>query len=116
MNEKAIEVLKKILSNIDKIEEAFGTSNEYYFRYKDVTFSILRAFNRGPKWGPYAFYIYPLWDKTASLSDIAELSSTGTLEEPDMVAYNVGDFKDPEATKLFEQLFFEMLRKHSKID
>ncbi len=116
MNPKAIEVIKKILSNIDKIEETFGTSSEYYFRYKGITFSIMRAFNREAKWGPYSFYVYPLWDVSSSLSGIAQLSSQGTLDEPDMVSYNSGDYKDAEITKLFEQLFLELQRKHSRID
>jgi hypothetical protein len=116
MNPKAIEVIKKILSNIDKIEDTYATSSEYYFRYKGITFSIMRAFNREPKWGPYSFYIYPLWQESSPLSGIAEMSSLGTLEEPDMVSYNAGDYKDPETVKLFEQLFLELQRKHSKID
>jgi hypothetical protein len=116
MDPRIIDVIKKIQSNLDQIEEIHSVANEYYFRYKGVAFSIMRAFNRDAKYGKYSFYVYPL-SEGLTLNDIAQMSSLGNLTEPEMVSYNLGDFhNDPEVTKIFEQLYFSLERKHSNMD
>jgi hypothetical protein len=108
-------VIKKIIGDPEGIEETVRSGGtEFFFRYKGVVFSILRAENRDPsKFGPFSFYIYPRW--TLTLGELASFSGQGQLEEPDMMSYNVVDAAEP-LRPLWSQLWHLLNAKDSNLD
>jgi hypothetical protein len=111
MKDKINDTLDKLASTPDLIEEITSLQNEYYFKVKGHSFSILK---RQPVVGlrsPYSFYVYPKW--SGSTSELAKAFADTPGEEPTpMLAYNSGDFTG----NYFRELYSTIETKHFGVD
>jgi hypothetical protein len=92
MQDKILAVIDKILSNLELITDLeFNKENtEYYFKYKNVIFSLLKR-NKNTSWGRYSFYMYPHSDSIEELQFIYE---HGDGEEIQSVTLHEKDLMD----------------------
>jgi hypothetical protein len=116
MDKRVIDVIRKIISEPDRIVDVYRHDTEYYFRFKGKAMSLLYGPTRDAKFGPYTYYLYPRYKATYSMAAIAEESMSGGLEEPDMFSYSVADYPGIEDKALFEALYDILKRKHANID
>lgn len=66
-DDRGQKLARLILENFDEVEEIRSASNEYYFKFRGRTFSVLRSD------GEQTFFAYPKWlGTTASLIDSLE--------------------------------------------
>lgn len=103
MDPKILEVLKKILANPNDITEPFRIENEYYFRFKGVTFSILFNPDRQAKYGAYSFYVYPTYSGPLNALHV-KFSVGGVEEAPAVSSFNSGT-ASAEGIKLMQLLW-----------
>lgn len=116
MDPKLNEILKKILSSRELVEETHNSEGEFYFRFKGIAMSILRAVNRDKKYGPYSFFIYPKWKGT--LSELAHLSSLGHMDEDalDMISYHSGEYQNTQTYEYFDILYNFLKIKYTNVN
>jgi hypothetical protein len=107
------DVIKKFLSDPDKITEVLQSQKEYYFRYGNHCFSVTHRTQEIQKYGVYSVYVYPKWHgDTYALAQVFSLGDPGNIV--DMVSYHVKDL--PEMYDDFVRLYRLLEEKYLKID
>ena len=113
MSSKVIHVINKIIARPENIEQVFGGSSEYYFRYKGHFFSILQRTDADERFGRYSFYVYPKW--TGTLEALDEFFNFHTSDELAMAAYHETQFSDAEK-RLLPTLYSLLQQKELGLD
>jgi len=102
MNDKAISAMKRMLEDPSLLKEILRSGNEYYFKYKDHTFSITHRSNDSD-WGPYSFYVYPAWKEDTST--LASLLERGFSDDYPVKAYHSANYDIIDDKEVFRKLY-----------
>lgn len=103
MQDKILAVISKILDNIELITDLeFNKENtEYYFKYKNVIFSLLKR-SKITSWGKYSFYMYP---HSTSIEELEFAYEHGEAEDIQSVTLHEKDVEDKKIlSNLYEKL------------
>jgi hypothetical protein len=112
MKDKLIEVLKKIVETPDLIEDICRNNSEYYFRFGDYYFSLLRRSSTQGDHGKYTFYLYPEHEGDTSSLVNEFVYGPG---ETELVFVDEKE-SPPETHKYFEMLTDILKTKHLNLD
>jgi hypothetical protein len=98
------------------VTEVTATADEYYFRYRGHTFSILRRrYNRVGDRQEYQFFVYPRHD-TLPLSNVAKSGAGGGITASDYVLYSSKQAASSGEIELFANLYAMAQAKWLNID
>lgn len=100
--EKAVAVIKRIVSSPETIKEIIDADNEFYFKFQGHAFSILKRIDH-EEYGPYTFYIYPKWN--SSTNELSSIFAAGNDFGVKIVAFHasrLGKEAEAQFAKLYE--------------
>jgi hypothetical protein len=111
MSEKILQVVQKITGDMANTTDIVKHKEEYFFKYKDYTISIMKrsSMPRG-----YTFFIYPRWNKAIALLNLVEKFKLNATSEIYIDAHRSEDYVG--AFNAFAALYDAIDRKYSNID
>jgi hypothetical protein len=113
MNDKFVAVAKKILKEKNLVTQTFfEDSEEIYFIYKGVAFSVVRR-EDSKDFGRYSFYIYP---KARDIERLAFAFREGDPDEVPQLFFVHSKELDEDGIATLDALFREMVSKDSGLE
>ncbi len=100
MTDKVLDVISAICNHPALLHDITKSSNEYYFRYKGHTMSLLQRSTSQEQCGGYTLFVYPAPPK--DLKAFAAYLEQGDTEDIKMAAFHSKEIGDEAFGKLFQ--------------
>ena len=112
MTDKIEEVINKICQNPQDIKDVISSGNEYYFRYKNHSMSIMRRTTHSPTTGEHSLFLYPVYE-----GDLGELASDLEHSDPSDLGIKMASYHSISYDKkLFQNLYALVDKKYLSLD
>lgn len=111
MSSKLTRTLDSIAQHPEMVQDAWKSSNEYYFRFNGHTFSIATRSDPDEPFGRYSFFVYPDWQASTE-----ELANAFDYEGTDGIKVAAYHSADCEESSSFHRLYTVVEQAYLHVD